>query len=118
VLDRDGYRVLEAANGAEAIRTSAAHEGPIHLLLTDVVMPRMSGREVAEKLVPTRSELRVLFMSGYTDDAIMRHGILESTIDFLPKPITPDTLSRKVREVLDAQPSSARTVAGGWTSKP
>jgi two-component system, cell cycle sensor histidine kinase and response regulator CckA len=104
ILARAGYRVLVAQSGEEAERLSEQHPETIHLLLTDVVMPRVSGREVAERLHRARPAMRVLYMSGYTDDAIVRHGILHATIEFLPKPITPDSLTRKVRDVLDATP--------------
>lgn len=98
-----GYTVLEARDGEEALRLSAQHEGPIHLLVTDVVMPGgMSGRLLAERLTATRPEMRVLYMSGYTDAAIIRHGLLEPGRAFLQKPFTPDTLALKVREALDA----------------
>jgi two-component system cell cycle sensor histidine kinase/response regulator CckA len=102
VLERQGYTILEASNGDAALRAAAAHHGPIHLLLTDVVMPGLSGRQVAERLAQTRSETRVLYASGYTDDSIVRHGILEEGIAYLQKPFTPETLARKVRDVLDA----------------
>jgi CheY-like chemotaxis protein len=107
ILDMHGYEVLEARHGAEALKISARHPGPIHLMVTDVVMPEMSGRELAERLKPLRPGLRVLYMSGYTDDAIVRHGILDAGMAFLSKPFTPDALAGKVRETLDARPSPA-----------
>ncbi|HEX9548134.1 MAG TPA: response regulator, partial [Acidimicrobiales bacterium] len=79
---------------------AAAHRDPIHLLVTDVIMPEMSGRQLADRLCQQRPSLKVLFVSGYTDDAIVRHGMLEPGIAFLQKPFTPLTLARKVREVL------------------
>jgi CheY-like chemotaxis protein len=101
ILEAHGYRVLQARRPDEAIRISAEHTGPVHLMVTDVVMPQMSGRETADRLSAQRPGLRVLYMSGYTDDAIVHHGVLDPGTDFLPKPFTPDTLVRKVREVLD-----------------
>jgi len=102
VLKANGYRVLVAANGRDAERVAGQHEGPIHLLMTDVVMPGMNGREVAERLAAARAGLRVLYLSGYTDDAIVHHGVLEPGVAFLQKPFTPAVLGRKVREVLDS----------------
>jgi PAS domain S-box-containing protein len=102
ILDMHGYEVLEARDGAEALRISASHAGPIHLMVTDVVMPEMSGRELAQRLDPLRPDMKVLYMSGYTDDAIVRHGVLGSGMAFLAKPFTPDALAAKVREILDA----------------
>jgi two-component system cell cycle sensor histidine kinase/response regulator CckA len=100
-LKEDGYIVLEANNSAEALLLSEQHPGPIHLLFTDVVMPGLSGRQLAERLLPQRPGLKILYMSGYTDDAIVRHGVLEPGVVFLHKPFTPQILTRKVREVLD-----------------
>jgi CheY-like chemotaxis protein len=101
VLESRGYRVLEACHGADALAISDQHGGPIHLLLTDVVMPEMSGRDLASRVVPRRPGIRVLYMSGYTDDAIVHNGVLDAGTAFLQKPFTPDALARKVREVLD-----------------
>jgi len=100
-LERRGYRVLEAAGADEALRLAAEFDEPIHLLLTDIVMPGMNGRALAERLAGDRPETRVLFMSGYPDDAIVRHGISEADVAFLEKPFSPDDLAEKVREVLD-----------------
>jgi CheY-like chemotaxis protein len=97
-----GYTVLGARHGAEALVVASEHEGPISLLLTDVIMPQLNGRELAERLVATRPGLRTLYMSGYTAGAIEQHGVLEAGIFFLQKPFTPAQLGRKVREVLDA----------------
>ncbi|HEX6774606.1 MAG TPA: ATP-binding protein, partial [Methylomirabilota bacterium] len=104
ILEMNGYHVLEARHGAEAIDISERHRGPIQLMVTDVVMPHMSGRELAQRLQPVRPDMRVLYMSGYTDDAIVRHGVLGEGIAFLSKPFTPDALALKVREVLEAPP--------------
>ena len=100
ILSIQGYTVLDAISPSEALRLADAHPGPIHLLLTDVVMPQMNGRQVADHLLAARPGLKVLFMSGYTDAAIVEHGVLEPGTQFLQKPFTPDGLSRKVREAL------------------
>ena len=104
VLRRRGYDVLEAESGDEAIEVAGLHEGPVHLLLTDVVMPGMSGRDVAERLVATRPELRVLFMSGYTQETIDPHGVLAPGIEFIQKPFVLNSLLRRVRKVLSSDP--------------
>jgi two-component system, cell cycle sensor histidine kinase and response regulator CckA len=105
ILQHAGYVVLEAATGDEALRVATGHKGRIHLLVTDVVMPGLGGRAAAERLAERHQGLRVLFVSGYTDDAVVRHGVLHDKVNFLQKPFTPATLAWKVREVLD-QPSS------------
>jgi signal transduction histidine kinase/CheY-like chemotaxis protein len=103
-----GYIVLEAKHGEEALEIAQNHAGPIHLLLTDVVMPNTSGRALAERLMVDRPDMRVLFMSGHSDEAVARHGVLTSTSAFLQKPVLPDALGRIVREVLDADPPAAK----------
>jgi len=100
-LTGHGYVVIPASGAAEALALAAGHREPIHLLVTDVVMPQISGRGLAERLTPDRGEMRILYMSGYTDDAIFRHGVLEAGTPFLQKPFTPQSLLQKVREVLD-----------------
>jgi two-component system cell cycle sensor histidine kinase/response regulator CckA len=101
VLQLSGYTLLESSSASEAIRIAEAFPDPIHLMVTDVVMPRMSGRELARRLGTILPDTRVLFMSGYTEDAIVNHGVIESGAGFLQKPFTPSELARKVREILD-----------------
>jgi CheY-like chemotaxis protein len=105
VLQGCGYTVLEARDGAEAMRITGQQRGQIDLLITDVVMPRMGGREVAERLAAIHPAVKVLFLSGYTDDAVVRHGILEAQVAFLQKPFSTAALAAKVREVLDSMSS-------------
>jgi len=100
VLQGSGYTVLEACQGREAIEVCRKHPGPIHLMVTDVIMPQMSGRELAERLAAVRPETKVLFMSGYPDNAIVHHGVLDPGTAFLQKPFTLTALENKVREVL------------------
>ncbi len=102
ILRRYGYTVLDAHNAGEAFRLSAQHVGPIHLLLSDVVMPETSGPTLARRLAQGRPEMKVICMSGYTDDAAVRHGVVDAEFAYLQKPITVDTLTRKVRHVLDS----------------
>jgi PAS domain S-box-containing protein len=104
VLKAFGYNLLQASQPAEALAIAERHEGPIHLLVTDVVMPGMSGPELAERLLAVRPDLKTLFMSGYTDTTVVHHGVLDPGTPFLPKPFTPDALARKVREVVDRPP--------------
>lgn len=101
VLKQKGYKVLEAENGEDALRVSEAYGVSIDLMMTDVVMPKMGGKEVAERLQPLYPQMKVIYMSGYTDNAISHHGVLAPGLNFLEKPFTPEGLARKVREVLD-----------------
>jgi signal transduction histidine kinase/CheY-like chemotaxis protein len=101
ILEEFGYAVIAASNGEEGMRLCKEFDGRIELLITDVVMPQMSGRELAEQVALLRPETKVLYMSGYTDDAIVRHGILEDNVSFIQKPFSPDSFAFKAREVLD-----------------
>jgi CheY-like chemotaxis protein len=100
MLRQLGYSVLTATRGDEAIELSAKHAGEISLLVTDVVMPNMSGKQVADTLVVSRPGLKVLFLSGYTDNTVVNHRVLDSNVNFLAKPFSRETLARKIREVL------------------
>jgi CheY-like chemotaxis protein len=101
ILEGSGYRVMHTGNGDEAIALAREHGERIDLLLTDVVMPGMSGRELANRLTRIHPETRVLFTSGYTDNAIVHHGVLDEGVSFIGKPYSPSALAKKVREVLD-----------------
>jgi len=101
-LCRHGYQVLDAAESVEAKRKSDAHKGVIQLLITDVIMPRVNGRELAIQLTKRRPDMKVLYMSGYTDNMVLNSGIAHGEVAFLQKPFTPMGLAQKVREVLEA----------------
>lgn len=103
ILKQKGYKVLEAENGEDALRISESHDGSIDLLITDVVMPKMGGRKTAERLQPLYPQMKVIYMSGYTDNAIAHHGVLEPGLYFIEKPFSPKALARKVRETLDGR---------------
>jgi len=107
LLQARGYRVLVAASGLEALRLAEHHPGPIHLLVADVVMPGMTGREVGLLLTPTRPQMRALYLSGYPDESVVHGGVLAPGMAFLQKPFTADAFARKVREVLDAPSQGA-----------
>ena len=106
LLEKQGYRVIEAPDGVAAMRVAAAHQGSIHLLLTDVIMPNMNGRELAQRLLEVRPEVKILYMSGYTENVIGRNGTLDAGIRLLQKPFTLRDLNLIVREVLDTRQSS------------
>ncbi|HEU4700431.1 MAG TPA: ATP-binding protein [Gemmatimonadales bacterium] len=112
MLVRQGYAVIEARHGRDALLALERHRGPLHLVITDVVMPEMGGRELADRLLALRPGLRVLFISGYTNDEIVRRGISESDLDFIQKPFGSDDFLRKVRELLDATAAGAGTRDG------
>jgi DNA-binding response OmpR family regulator len=105
VMTKAGYTVLEAGDGDEAMTAADAHREPIDIVLTDLIMPGLSGVDLAQRLTALRPATRVLYMSGYTDNAIVRNGLLAEGAPFLQKPFTPEELLRKLRQVLDAQPT-------------
>lgn len=118
ILRSCGYQILTAENGPEALRVSEKHNGPIHLLLTDVVMPEMYGPELAERLQPLRPEMRVLYMSGYTDGAIKRHGVQIGRVAFVPKPLTVESLTQSVRSALNGHAATDRRGLGSSGTRP
>ena len=103
ILKKQGYRVLEASSGEEALGLYGVMKEPIHLVLTDVVMPQMSGRELADHLISFHPKMKILYMSGYTDDAIVQHGVLEEGVSYIQKPFTMEGLAKRVREVLNKE---------------
>jgi len=109
VLSSAGYHILTAEDGDAALRASEQHKGPVHLLLTDVVMPGMGGKEIASRLTVPRPEMKVLFMSGYTGNALAQQGTLDETVGFIQKPWTPEGLCEKIRAVLSV-PSSIQRI--------
>ena len=106
MLEQQGYNVLTTSNGSEALALHAQHAGTIDLILTDVVMPGMSGFELAQQLTQTGKQPKVLYVSGYSEEAILRHGSLERGAAFLAKLFTTETLKRTVRDLLDSTPQS------------
>ncbi len=112
ILESHGHRVLEASTGEQALAASAGHAGPIHALVTDVVMPDMTGRELAERLRVTRPDLRVLFVSGHAENSIVHGGFLDPDVAFLAKPFTPQELARRVRDVLRTEPTDVGPSSG------
>src|SRR5262249_15309867 len=107
VLEQHGYRVLVAALPSEAIAIAAGSTGDIDVLLTDVVMPEMSGRELCETLTPSRPTMRTLYMSGYTDEALGHHGVLDGQLALIDKPFTAAALAGKLREIIEGGKTSA-----------
>ncbi len=112
-LEREGYKLLDAAGPLEAQKIVHEYRGPIHLMITDVVMPKLSGRELADRVSDARPEMKVLYMSGYTDNAVVASGVLNTQMAFLQKPFTPSALARKVRQVLEAAGEEKTRQAGG-----
>jgi DNA-binding response OmpR family regulator len=106
-LEARGYRVIAASNGEEALKLGQLSDEPVALVLTDVVMPKMSGPELVKRLADRLPGAKVLYMSGYTDDAIVRHGLMDASVALIPKPFTPLGLAQKVREILDRDKKAA-----------
>jgi two-component system, cell cycle sensor histidine kinase and response regulator CckA len=104
-LRKNGYTVLAAESGREALDLVSTHSGPIHLLITDVMMPDIDGPELVRRLSAIRPETRTLFMSGYMDDALGEQGVLPSSVNFIQKPFSPSTIAQKVRDILDGTSS-------------
>ena len=104
-LRKIGYTVLAAESGREALDLVSTHSGPIHLLITDVMMPDIDGPELVRRLSAIRPETRTLFMSGYMDDALGEQGVLPSSVNFIQKPFSPSTIAQKVRDILDGTSS-------------
>ena len=102
VLEQNGYKILEAINGEDALRVAEAYDGPIDMIITDVVMPRVGGRELINRLQPVYPDIKVIFMSGHTDSTIAHHGLLETGINFIQKPFSIRELAKKVREILNS----------------
>jgi two-component system, cell cycle sensor histidine kinase and response regulator CckA len=117
LLTRLGYRILVAPDAAAALTLIASHGGALDLLITDVVLPGMSGRELASEVAERFPAVKVLFISGYTDDAIVRHGVLEAGVHYLEKPFTPDSLASKVRHVLEVEPTGKRRLPAGMVGR-
>ena len=101
ILKRLGYKVLHATDGAHAINVAKEYKDPIHLLMTDVVMPGMNGRQLAEQLIASHPEMKILYTSGYTDDAIGHHGVIEGDLNFIAKPYSLHDLAIRIRQMLD-----------------
>jgi len=118
ILAQFGYTVIEAPNGEEALRLAEAYGGTIHLVLTDVVMPRLSGRDLAQRVLASHPESKILYMSGYTDDAVVQRGVLAQEVTLLRKPFTPYALVASVREVLDSATASPSPSVGGASPAP
>jgi CheY-like chemotaxis protein len=109
-LESVGYTIIPAASGKEALQKAADFNGTVHLLLTDVVMPELSGPELAAEMASLRPGIKIIFTSGYTDDAIARQGILDPTVAFIQKPYRPKALAKRIREVLSGSVSHGESV--------
>ncbi len=118
ILEANGYTALEAGDGEDALIVAEHYAGPIHMVLTDVVMPNLSGPDMAEKVKSLRHDAKVVFMSGYTSDVIGQYGVLRSGAPFVAKPFSPDGLARKLREVLDYRSPFARRPAPAGAPRP